>query len=151
MTRPATSCGITIAAPAKPLLSTAPHFRETPLAFILPTFNLEATIHTWTQDAWPWPIRGETICQLRAPDMSVCSVFSGSGQVLTGMVLLCPKGTDIRDFYTAPGTHPDQIEVPKGSGRVYAVTYSDDIAKGFDNEHRFAVLRKVLVWPTVMP
>ena len=122
------------------------------MAFILPTFNMEASIHTWQQNPWPWPERLRTICQLRAPDMANAALFAGSGTIPTGMVLIVPAGTDLRDFWTAPGTHPDAVECPPGSGRVYQITYSDDVAKGFDNEHRFAIMKKGIAnWPTEMP
>jgi hypothetical protein len=54
------------------------------------------------------------------------------------MEVLLPKLQDIR----APdlnGTLPDCLEIPGGSGRLYFVSYVDDIGKGFANEHRFAI------------
>jgi hypothetical protein len=71
--------------------------------------------------------------------------------------LLIPKGTDIRDISCSGG--PDVVEVPEFSGRFYWVTYVDDIAKGFDNEHRWAVLQKIYTygrwaiyrWPSPIP
>jgi hypothetical protein len=70
--------------------------------------------------------------------------------------LLFPVGTDIRD--ASAGPNPDAIEVPLGSGRFYWVAFCDDIAKGFTNEHRWAVCPKLFTngyfdyrWPVPMP
>lgn len=54
------------------------------------------------------------------------------------MYLLLPKLTDIRCVWN--GISPDMVEVPAGSLRFYDVAYVDDIAKGFANEHRFAII-----------
>ncbi len=66
--------------------------------------------------------------------------------------LLVPAGTDIRGYinsFTA-----DWVEVPQGSGRYYYVHQVDDIGKGFDNEHRFAMIvptHLYTLWPTPYP
>lgn len=62
------------------------------------------------------------------------------------MFLLLPYGTDVRDSYTASGY--DTVEVPAGTGRLYAVSWVDDAGKGFANEHRVAAINKIGVWPT---
>lgn len=64
------------------------------------------------------------------------------------MTLLLPAHTDIRDGY---GGSNDVVEVPEGSGRWYTVFIVDDIGKGFDNEHRAAVIMKLLPWPVPIP
>lgn len=52
--------------------------------------------------------------------------------------LLCPALTDIRGVQT---NGPDSwVEVPIGSGRCYLVTWVEDVAKGFANEYRLALL-----------
>jgi hypothetical protein len=63
---------------------------------------------------------------------------------------LVPALTDIRDQFNA-FTGKDTVEVPFASNRFYWVTYVDDVAKGFDNEHRLAFLQKVGNWPVPMP
>jgi hypothetical protein len=61
------------------------------------------------------------------------------------MTLLCPALTDLRwqPFYN----QYDVVEVPLGSNRWYFVMDVDDIAKGFTNEHRFAVIQKLNIAP----
>lgn len=78
------------------------------------------------------------------------------------MYLLLPALTDIRDAACASG-YTDIVEVPDGSGRWYSVEYVDDVAKGFTNEYRVAVLSKAfddgyvsnhfpgLKWPSPIP
>jgi hypothetical protein len=70
------------------------------------------------------------------------------------MVLLLPKGTDVRDELNATGR--DGVECPAGSGRFYEVIFVDDIGKGFPNEHRGATMEKTFgpgptEWPTPIP
>lgn len=122
------------------------------MAFILPTFNLQADVFTWqATPTWAGP-RLTVDCQLRAPGMSNAGISVapiGTGPV---MIMLVPALTDIRDYYTTPGNHPDYIEVPPGSGRRYAVQICDDVGKGFPNEHRYATLIKFSnIWPIPMP
>jgi hypothetical protein len=48
----------------------------------------------------------------------------------------------------------DLVEVPAGTGRFYRVQWVDDLGKGFDNEHRFALLLQTNTfspWPIPMP
>jgi len=81
----------------------------------------------------------------------------GLGSQSMSSSLLFPKGTDVRDVSTTTG--PDIIECPAGTGRLYWVTYVDDIARGFGNEHRWVVMQKVWTydafsiyrWPTPIP
>jgi hypothetical protein len=63
--------------------------------------------------------------------------------------LLLPALTDVRDSFSAGG--PDQVEVPAGSARFYFVKQVDDVAKGFPNEFRLAVIAKVYPWPAPIP
>lgn len=53
-----------------------------------------------------------------------------------GMSLLVPKLTDIRGGQDINGG--DYVEVPAGTGRLYAVDFVDDVGKGFTNEYRDA-------------
>lgn len=61
-----------------------------------------------------------------------------SGVPVNCIDLLLPKLTDVRGPQDSVG--PDLAEVPAGSGRWYQVTCVDDVAKGFTNEYRIAVL-----------
>jgi hypothetical protein len=73
------------------------------------------------------------------------------------MILLLPALTDVRPALPTDPTDPsggvtisDQVEVPKGSGRIYVVLSADDIGKGFPNEHRAALIQ-MLTTPFPMP
>ncbi len=57
------------------------------------------------------------------------------------MWLLLPPFTDIRGANSAGGA--DIVQCPSNSGRLYSVVYVDDIAKGFTNEHRMALLDQI--------
>jgi len=63
--------------------------------------------------------------------------------------LLFPRGTDVRDN-TQPGGR-DVVEVPLGSGRIYEVEYVNDLGTGFSNEHRVALVQKLIPWPAPLP
>lgn len=79
------------------------------------------------------------------------------------MELMVPKLTDVVGVNAAIAM--DAVEVPAGSGRFYAVAHVDDVAKGFSNEYRLAVLYQLSthiqnitgnpwaapVWPTPIP
>lgn len=122
------------------------------MAFVLPTFNQTADIYTWNPAGPPTVIRFNVECQIRPPAMTNASAAVVSASSHCGMVLLVPKETDIRDFYTTPGNNPDVIECPPGSGRKYIAYFVDDVAKGFANEHRFVILQKYgFSWPIPIP
>lgn len=132
-------------------------------AFALPVFNLACNV---------WHNPTSRMDHLPVPSASVfCNLANGRVSHLPGWVArqpgtppssyqssaLFPIGTDIRDTSVHP--NPDIVEIPAGTGRYYWVVYCDDIAKGFTNEHRWAVIQKVYGygifsiyhWPTPMP
>jgi len=122
------------------------------MAFVLPTFNLTVDIFN---AAAPPPIglpRLTVQAQLRAPQANGTGVVFSVGAVSSSTLLL-PPGTDIRDAYCVPINSADWVEAPQGSGRLYRVIWVDDIARGFANEHRFAILFKTQgqPWPTPIP
>lgn len=123
------------------------------MAFVLPTFPITCEIFDsgLPPPAGPARISGQP-CQLRAPQANMTIIIPAAGAT-SSVVLLLPPGTDIRDPWNAPINSNDYVEAPSGSGRFYRVMFMDDIAKGFSNEHRFAVLIKVsgLPWPTPSP
>lgn len=70
---------------------------------------------------------------------SASSGGTGSpGTPISCIDLLLPKLTDIRG--PQDDTSADVVECPAGSGRWYFVVAVDDVAKGFSNEYRLAVL-----------
>lgn len=115
------------------------------MGYSTPRMNLTANV--WSASSGPpGPPRLNTPAQLRGhhkPELAL-TLPEGNWQFCT---LLCvPAGTDLRDSYTVSGK--DLIECPAGSGRIYECLYVDDVAKGFANEWRFALLAKVGQWPT---
>jgi hypothetical protein len=113
------------------------------MAFILPTFPLECDV---------WHAYDPAVSFYAAPDViKVKCNLSPGRRVMTGYAHLVPvndyfvfpmevlfqPGEDIRSFNNA--VIPDLIELPFGTGRFYIISYVDDIAKGFANEHRFCI------------
>lgn len=132
-------------------------------SFSMPVFNLSVSVWHTPGSHMPPPMPADLtvmgnlangrVAHLpvwlpRPPALSAQSMSSS---------LLIPKLTDIRDSSCSGG--PDVVEVPTGSGRFYWVSYVDDIAKGFGNEHRWAVIQKIWTygswaiyrWPSPIP
>jgi len=118
--------------------------------FVVPQFNLVCDI--WTGP----PVTGPFVPPAGAPRLAgqSCALVYGSrtnvsstggttsaGVALQTMNLLLPGGTDVRGPQDA--TAVDVVECPTGSGRWYAVTFVDDIGKGWANEHRTASLQAI--------
>lgn len=122
------------------------------MAFVLPTFNLQADVYTWANPPdWTAP-RITVDCQLRAPSMTNIGSSIGQPNIVPCMTLLVPPLTDIRDHWSTPGTHGDYIEVPPASGRRYYALAMDDVGKGFPNEHRWVILVKLqFIQPVPFP
>jgi hypothetical protein len=131
------------------------------MAFRLPEFNIECEIY-----------RGPWLTKTLASAHQPCNLAYGKRIAVTSsdtffqdqysvlMQLLLPPLVDIRDLSCAAVS--DVVEVPAGSGRWYQVCNVDDIGKGFDNEHRCALLFKIaatmfgssyagLSWPAPIP
>lgn len=123
------------------------------MAFVLPTFNTTCNIWHLSINVAAPPDEVDIPCQLRAPSASYIGLLQPSASQVVCMCILLPPLTDIRDLNIGGGTSTDTVEVPAGTGRYYRVSNVDDIAKGFPNEHRFAILFKVLAlpWPTPIP
>jgi hypothetical protein len=118
------------------------------MAFIVPTFNLAGNY--WRRSTWgvhlpgviPPPDIALFPCQLRinaTPFVGtvISSLFMRLDQ------LLVPKLTDFRfaartsaDFIL----ETDILEVPSGSSRFYYLATINDVAKGFPNEYREALI-----------
>jgi len=130
-------------------------------AFALPNFNLTARV-------WHAPAR--ILTALGPPSLTTaCNLANGrvahiqveqkrlvtQNALGASASLLFPALTDIRD--ASVFSNPDVIECPALSGRYYWVAFCDDIAKGFANEHRWAICPKAFTdgwfqgrWPTPM-
>jgi len=115
------------------------------MAFVLPVFNI--TVNIWHAAAVP-PVGAPAL----SPLANLCAPKRNpSDKVFPNphMILLLPALTDVRSIALA-GVQ-DVIEAPAGSARYYRVAFVDDVAKGFANEHRFALLEQVGLWPTPIP
>ncbi len=103
------------------------------------------------------PPDGTTPAQLH--DVVVSRQVSGlpgvNRQLMTRFIYM-PKGTDVRPSWTA--AEGDTVECPAGTGRYYTVLDVDDVAKGFANEFRVALVGVnggsaglVTIWPMPIP
>lgn len=119
------------------------------MAYVLPTFNL--TGNCWHglnhPPAAPDLVFDCNLCFGRriGPFDAITTAFC--------MQLLVPAGTDLRTPVQGIPNF-DLVEVPAGTGRFYRVQWVDDLGKGFDNEHRFALLLQTNTfspWPIPMP
>ena len=124
------------------------------MAFRLPAMPLFANIFVGhvTPPLLPLVLRVNVACQLRYLKTAAI-VATAFGPQASSILLLVPPGTDIR--MTGPGTFGDIVEVPAGTGRYYRVFGVDDVAKGFANTYRAAVLVSMNgvpgTWPTPYP
>jgi hypothetical protein len=105
------------------------------MGFPVPTFNLQ--VNLWRSGA----------LFANPPSLSFNANLSLGERVLgdphgpLSPFLLCPKLTDIRGIQTQPPPYVvDLVECPAGSHRCYVVVGVEDVAKGFGNEYRLAVL-----------
>jgi len=135
------------------------------MAFTIPVFPITCEIYTG-----PWLTKVLRLsgvdCNLaygRRSQISLASaIIPADGDCQIPMTLLLPALTDIRDQASTGAGLGDLVEVPSGTGRWYSVYNVDDIGKGFANEHRAAVLFKLVEyfdpthlagsqWPTPIP
>jgi len=120
------------------------------MAFTEPTFNLVCNVFDHGTTTGPRIVDLE--CNLawgRRVNVATTGGTDTIGIPFLAMSLLVPAGSDIRGPQSAE--LPDNIECPSGSGRFYEVVFVDDIGKGFDNEHRCAMLQQSAPWPTPIP
>ena len=123
------------------------------MGFALPAFDLKCNLYTETGAGPPYPgaraLRlSLVVCNLQASRRAQVTSTGGTSDVgvyVNSMYLLLPPLTDVRGpvQYSSLLDAGDCVEVPAGSGRFYAVTFVDDVGKGFLNEFRFAVLQQV--------
>lgn len=114
-----------------------------PRVYHLPKFPL--TVNLWREKLIP--VGGSpdlvTSGQLRWLNRGTSQL-----QVISGLdigatrTLYVPARFDVRPI---PASHkPDVVEVPAGTGRFYFVIDVDDVARGFGNEFRCALLSVAL-------
>lgn len=117
------------------------------VAFRLPNFNL--TVNVWTDPNAPGAgppdvvTTGNLCIGLRH-----YGVTAGNNFI---MYLLFPMGVDIRDNLNGPGVAGDIVECPAGTLRYYRVEFVESVARGFANEHRYAMLSRLGAWPVPLP
>jgi hypothetical protein len=120
--------------------------------FELPKMPLDVEIWHSGSDPATDPPDVETVGNLAWGKRTAVPSTGGTSDIgipLFTMTLLLPKLTDIRgDPF---GNNSDTVGVPSGSGRLYLVAFVDDLGKGFDNEHRGAILQQILPWPVPIP
>lgn len=122
------------------------------MAYRPPVYNIFAKV--WSMSSLGVStLRGYTPCQLRGPAASGFQNVTPSGDYSPVFwEALFPKGTDIRDRFTAgAGFIQDLVEISPGTGRFYNVVYWDDKAAGFSNEYRLVYLEKNFVNGTTFP
>lgn len=128
------------------------------MPFNLPTFNLAVNLwrpdHTPGTDPVDLTFMGNLNLGLRAyvqvdPETILDGTSLYPAQFLM-VYLLCPALTDIR----GPGGNlafpllGDYVQVGHALPTLYRTMMVEDVAKGFANEHRLAVLyRQTTVWP----
>jgi hypothetical protein len=117
------------------------------MAFRVPTFNL--SVRLWRKT----PVAGAPTLTFMAnlspgrrvtmqqPLVVASSVPATGPEIGDCTSLLCPQGTDVRGLQSSGLS--DVVECPAGTRRFYLVVWSDDVAKGFGNEYRMALLRQV--------
>lgn len=116
------------------------------MPFVVPEFNLFCNISSiavgvpFGIPTPPYRLTHQE-CQLTyglRVSMGVQGALSGEGYPTLLMCLQLPALTDIRGLQDSIKT--DMVECPEGSGRWYMVYSVDDIGKGFENEHRTALM-----------
>jgi len=119
------------------------------VAFDPPTFNLLCNVWHQVPDPPALPAGAPNIanlpCNLRI--LKTADVITTQGSQPTAFIAV-PKGTDLRVLVgwrslRAPGGTTPIIECPAGTGRIYQIFAIDDVAKGFPNEYRFALVTQV--------
>jgi hypothetical protein len=127
------------------------------MAFILPTFNLTVNIWRRTNPVGNPPdvvVLGNLTHGKRVSQINY--ILGNPVIACFEMYLLLPKLTDIRGQFNGTFTG-DVVECPGGTLRYYDAVFVDDVAKGFPNEHRLAVITQhhgsglVPNWPLPIP
>ena len=108
------------------------------MAFNVPNFNLAVKI--WriggVGGAYAAPDVVTVVNLSQGKRVMFARTTAGTPAALTEALL--PKLTDIRATWNGLGA--DLVEAPAGSKRFYSVEQVDDVAKGYANEYRLALL-----------
>ncbi len=127
----------------------------------LPNFNLVYSV--WRRNTpVQAPPDGEGKCQLRfgwaGSVVGATATVNRTTVAPAGMqgiptVLLFPRGSDLRDSFSATGGpwDGDTAEVPKGSKRYYIIYHLEYMYPGFPNEHLAAQTLPCYSPPPPMP
>ena len=124
------------------------------MAFILPTFNINANL--WTKPTVP-PAAPTfaTTCNMAngqrqaSRDWVAANLLLDSLYFLYEVQLLFPKLTDVRGRNSVSG--PSIVEAPAGSGVMWEVRWVYDAGKGFANEHRVAFAAQIPPYVDPLP
>lgn len=117
------------------------------MGFVVPTFAIACNVKTMivpnvpSVPLPPYRLTNQP-CNLawgRRVNVASSGGTSAPGVPIMCMTLLLPKQADVRGPQDAVSS--DMVECPAGSGRWYYVIAVDDIGKGFQNEHRAAMMR----------
>jgi hypothetical protein len=110
------------------------------MAFRLPTFNL--LVNCWDNPSQASNPPDRTfMANLSRGERHMTiggAVSGGAAMPVIEMLLLCPPLTSVIGLYA--GAFISLVEVPAASGRFYVVIAVDDVAKGFPNEYRNALI-----------
>lgn len=131
------------------------------MAYRLPSFNLVCNISQAGNAAYPpsvkptmpYRLSGVACSLVYGQRVNMIDGFTATSSAISAlsMCLLLPALTDIRSAQNNAG-RLDCVECPAGSGRWYWVQAVDDIAKGWPNEHRTALLFQMSqTWPIPYP
>ena len=110
------------------------------MGFQPPTFNLAVNVWRYTTPKANPPnltTSGNLSFGKTRPTITALQV-SGRLWYYPCIDLCLPKGTDIRGHTRPIGQ--DFVEVPAGTGRYYCAIRVEDVAKGFTNEYRLAII-----------
>lgn len=124
--------------------------------YVEPTYNLSANVWRGNLDPTADPPTLTTDANLAWGKRGGPAATGGTGSlgvIATAPQLLVPAGTDLRSAEKG-APNDDWVEVPAGTGRIYACVYVEDIGKGFSNEHRGALLVSApddFPWPFPIP
>lgn len=124
------------------------------MPFKVPTFNLTCDIYTANDLGINPPRLADVPCQWRgiAKLTALDSVFAVSGPPAISTEILLPAGTDVRGSVDGALEQEDDIILSVfGVTRPFYVLDVYDVARGFANEYRIAVVRKLPYWAVPIP
>lgn len=124
------------------------------MSFTVPTFNITVNLWRSTSDPDVDPPDVITTANLawgRRVGATTAVWTIDTTWLPNAMVLLMPSHTDVRSDEKSGAGKSDTAEAPAGTGRMYRVTFVDDIGRGFANEHRAAVIIAMPPWPEPYP